>query len=152
MLWMALAMADDLLPTPYTADQIRDACVQGLQIHWDNRDGANTVRQVWTVVEHGEEQVSFAYAIEGEETVTRQFGWEELRQHASFPAASTTKEDVTLETAMGPVEAWHYTVAGEPRKDFWFAKEWAGPPALMTVTHEGTVVARMEQVLRVPPS
>ncbi len=151
MLWMALAMADDMLPTPFTADEIRTTCAQGLQIHWDNRDGPTTTRQVWTVVEHGQEKVSFAYTADGEDTVTQEYAWEELRQHASFPAADTTKEDVTLETAMGAVDAWHYTVAGEPRKDFWFAKQWPGPPVLLTVTHQGTVVARMEQVRRVPP-
>ena len=152
MLWMALAMADDMLPTPYTADQIRDTCVLGLQLHWDYREGSTTTRQVWTVAEHGEAAVSFAYEVAGEPTVTRASTWEDLRLHASFPAASTTKTEVTLETAMGPVEAWHYVVEGEPRKDLWFAKDWPGPPVLMTVTQAGTVLVRMEQVARVPPS
>ncbi len=134
-----------MLPTPYTADEIKEAFQPGLAVAFDLTD---TTRQDWLVDSATADTVTIAFTT-AQKTESCASTFEELRAHAEFPAENTTRERGSWTTALGPLEGWAYVVAGEgTTKTFWFADGHAGPPVRMTVQAGDTEVFRMEMVKR----
>ena len=148
-----------MLPTPFTAEQIEDACPAGSA-------------HVFLIEETGEEpkvtRTTFLQApgepprheqsretLDGTqvgEPVVASATWEELRDHAAFPAAWTTKKDSECVVEAGSFDCWLYEMTqGKQVHRFWFAKSKPGPPVLYERSTEGAVTYRMELIEHVLP-
>jgi len=147
-------------PTPFSAEQIRDAMPPGLVLELRRVAGDSRTLERWTVLSADAEgtEIEFATldpagAVIGEPRVSRS-GWVELRDHASFPAAHTSREEVVRDTALGKLDGWLYTVedpeAGTVSR-FFFARSLPGAPVEMRVTRGEEIVAEMTQVSRNRP-
>jgi hypothetical protein len=145
------------LQTPYTAGEIRDGWVEGLEIvmrRW-TPDGA--VRERWTVVaadEAGCETRIVTLDPAGEpagEPTSGRSTWDELRRHASFPVDRAQRRWVDLETPLGELEGWFYTVEDPDAgtvTEFFFADGYPGAPVWMQVRAGDDVLMALEQVER----
>jgi hypothetical protein len=157
----AVAPAEPIAPRPFTMEQLRDGIPRGTVIRLRvETAGQPTVEQEWTFTAVDAASATIASKVfgadgslvkdEGEGTST----WAELNEHASFPAARTTRVESAVEGPLGHVETWLYTVAdtdegGVPvTKRYQFAKTLPGPPVLFTIEREGVEVFRMTMVAR----
>jgi hypothetical protein len=139
-----------LLPSPFTADEIRQGCPDGRLIRIRvERDGelAGWRTNRFT-----------AGDAEGTTLESRRFGadevpageleadrvtWAELQAHTSFEAARTTRQPETIETPMGELDCLHYQRAEDDgsTSDFWFARSMPGMPIRYRNVHEGRVTS-----------
>lgn len=152
--------ADEFLPTPYTAGQIRAAWVQGLELDMRTTTPDGVRLQRWRVVAANHEGCAIEYqpldatggpAGEPEVGSSR---WPELRDHARFPTSQARRERVERDTPLGRYAGWLYIV-DDPEGDvtrFFFAADLPGAPLWMETTHDGTAVYTMEQVRRLSPA
>ncbi|MGW9631841.1 hypothetical protein ACWGST_14160 [Agromyces sp. NPDC055520] len=135
-----------LLPTPFTADEIRSASGAGklIRILVEQPDGERFERinrfsdcdadgamlERWLVAADG--------GVEGEVSSGR-VTWRELQGHAAFPADRTTVVEETLELPIGRVECLRYDTRDEAgdgdereadvaAETFWFARAFPGMP------------------------
>jgi hypothetical protein len=120
-------------PTPFTAEQIREATPDGWTVETlTHRDGG-IERDVTVFRDPDDHEVTLESArLEGGElhsTGSHRVTWLDLQRHASFPDAITTITPVTLDTPMGPLECLRYGVVGEgSAATFWFALAHPGMP------------------------
>lgn len=144
-------------PTPYTADEIRAALPPGSRIVLRREmQGLPTVHSTMTfraaddperetrLVVHTTTPDGMEVAPPDEGTVS----WEELRDHAAFPAAATERAEGRIEVPAGGFDCMLYTVRtmeqGAPTVSrYWFAKDLPGPPVLLEVEREGTTILRL---------
>jgi len=159
----AEAATDELmLPTPFTAAQIRDAWQPGLVLRFEN-SGADqeTTIAVWTVVSQSETEGTTHFStFQADGTTPMEAAaqststWEELQNHASFPASHAMRQAVPLDTAMGAMPGVRYTVEDpeEPgtTQIFEFADAFPGPPVLHQVKADDQVVKQMKMIDRTP--
>lgn len=149
---------DDFLPTPYTAEQIRDAWKEGLRITNRTRTPGGETMATTTVVKWSKEKVTFAEqtlnadgTAAGEPT-TGTATWAELRDHARFPVSTTSREHVNRKTAYGEIEGWLYTTSGDGSiSNFFFADEYPGSPLYFSSSKDGTIVFEVAQIARTEP-
>lgn len=149
-----------LLERPFTAEQIRDEWVPGLRLLMRRSSPESHVMERWTVVAADDEGVDIEYAtlddngnIVGEPTVQRST-WVELRDHASFPAAYSTREWVARTTQLGDYEGWLYRVQDQDTgtvTEFFFVPELPGAPVQMSTVKGDTTLFELEQVARIHP-
>ena len=80
------------------------------------------------------------------------FIWTELRDHASFPAASATVSPGEVDVPLGHFKVNSYTVRQENGSTvtYHFAPDLPGPPVLMVVIAGEVEVARMSALERSP--
>lgn len=149
-------------PTPYTAEQIRDAMPVGTHIRYAiTGGGAPPMVMDWTVTGHTDTQMTMRTLIQDAAGATvddqgdATHGWEELRLHGAFPAAKTARSESTTTVGAGTWPTLVYVVQdvteeGTPvTATYHFAKDMAGPPILMIVTAaDGSVIQRMELLSR----
>jgi len=149
-----------ILVRPFTDDEIRDEWVPGFRLLMRRSFPEDTRIERWTVVSADHEGVEIEYAtiaedgsVEGEPTVARST-WTELRDHAAFPVAHSTREWVSRETALGDFEGWLYRVADPDAvvvNEFFFVPELPGAPVLMRTLEGDAVVFELEQTARLRP-
>lgn len=149
-----------LLPTPFTAEEIRDEWIEGLQLEIARRSPSDERLERWTVVSADEDGAVIEYAtidefgtVSGEPTRERST-WLELHDHASFPADRASRERVVRPTPLGELDGWLYTVRDVESNivtEFFFAAELPGAPVEMTVLQDGKVVQELEQRARHRP-
>ena len=152
-----------LLPTPFTADEIRVACGSGrtMRLLVEEPDGERFQRisrfrdcddegatlERWRVAADG--------GVEGEVSSGR-ITWHELQEHAAFPADRTTVSTETLELPIGRLQCLRYdTRVAEPTDapvaTFWFARTHQGMPVYREEpTPAGVQRATMVEVEAVP--
>lgn len=161
-----------MVPTPFTAAEIRDAMPVGTTVALrQETPGATPVVARWEVVDADDDAVLIEYTRATEDGValtppTRKRDlWTDLESHARFPAASTTRVRTSMATPLGTFEGWRYEVRastpgqepvpGAPPSDevrtLFFADAWPGPPLVMTVQRGGQQVLRLEVVERTRP-
>ncbi len=149
-----------ILRRPFTATQIREEMVPGLRVLVRITSPAGESVERWSVVDAGTEWVEIEYTevpeqgAEPGEVGSRRSRWTELRDHATFPAESSTRERVTLDTALGTFDGWLYRVTSEDGKrtdELFFADEIPGAPAVVRTFEDGEEVYRMEQFARLRP-
>jgi hypothetical protein len=150
----------DRLPTPFTAEQIRDAMPPGLELELRRAADGSELVERWRVVAADAEGVDIEFTAldasgnaAGPPRVSRS-GWTELRDHASFPAAHATREETVRDTPLGKLDGWLYTVKdpeGGTVTRYFFARSLPGAPVEMTVTRGETVVVEMAQLSRNRP-
>ncbi len=151
------ATADDLLPYPFTAEQIRDAMPVGLVVMVENITSQGSARQQWTVLAAGAEGLTIEYvdlSADGEvsgEPVSQPATWIALRDHASFPSSLAHREEASRETALGKLDGWLYTVTDSKAgtvTELFFAKDYPGAPVHLTVTKGKEQLLLMQQLER----
>lgn len=177
LLWLALAgcakssgpaatpevAVTQALPTPYTAEQIRDHMPEGLVIVLEARQGEALLYQVrWEVLDTTTDrmqmstQVTRADAPETKVTDTSGHAWEDLRQHAAFPPGSATRTRTSRDTELGRFEGWLYEVRrttedGEVEVSrFFFADATPGAPLWMETVVGNQAPVVTVQVSRTP--
>lgn len=149
----------ELAPQPYTAEELRAAHPVGtFTLYRIAAAGQATLnrRTTWELCdEQGCALVNNEWA-EGSSEASREtrarFGWEELRDHASFPAGVTEIREESIQVGAGRFDCWLYRFeepaaqAGQPAAEnrFWFAKRSAGSPVRYQVRVGGEVVFDME--------
>jgi hypothetical protein len=142
-----------MAPTPYTAEQIRDASRASRVYLWNvTRPGEPASQRRLTfiaVTPEGAETESVSLDAQGAvlgETTRSSATWAELQTHASFPASSVTiTEDTRVVVPAGEFVGPLYVVTdGEDVMRFWFASDRPGPPVRMEIQHAGTVVETSE--------
>lgn len=149
-----------ILERPFSAAEIRDEWVPGFRLLMRRSFPERTRIERWTVVSADREGVEIEYAtiaddgmVEGEPSVSRS-EWTELRDHAAFPLAHSTRAWVSRETALGDFEGWLYRVA-EPGaavvNEFFFVPELPGAPVQMRTLEGDTIVFELEQTARLRP-
>jgi len=149
-----------LIMRPFTADQIRAEWVPGLRLLMRRSSPEETRVERWTVVAADDDGADIEYAtiaddgsVIGEPAVERS-SWVELRDHASFPAAESTREWVTRSTQLGEFEGWLYRVNEEgaaTTQEFFFVPELPGAPVVMRILKGDTTVFELEQTARLRP-
>ncbi|MFB9308213.1 hypothetical protein BJY17_002321 [Agromyces hippuratus] len=140
-----------LLPTPFTADEIRAASGAGklIRILVEQPDGERFERinrfsdcddegatlERWLVAADG--------GVEGEVSSGR-VTWRELQGHAAFPDDRTTVTEETIELQIGRVECVRYDTRDEVPdaavESFWFARSFPGMPVRFESPTPGGVV------------
>ncbi len=154
------AAPPELLPRPFTAEQIRDEWVPGLTLVMHTRTPDGETWERWTVVSADADGAEIEFAqidAEGNATGEPRLGrssWIELRNHANYPAAAATREEVTRDTALGSLEGWLYKVgdaASGNQTEVFFANSYPGAPLEMRAVKDGTMVLELAQVERQRP-
>jgi hypothetical protein len=143
---------------PFTAAEIRGGCAPGtVMIQRITSEGAPAVLRTTRFVRGDEQQVVMEATTTLEDGTPAgppqevQSAWTELRDHARFPAAMTTRSRATCEVPAGAFDCWLYTVdrSGEDGAvvdRLYFAPAHPGPPVLFETERDGRVVMRMELV------
>ncbi len=145
-------MRPDHAPTPYTAEQIREACGEG---RTDAFRLEKAGEKPWTYTikflkgdREAAEVESLNTADDGtvvSRSKDRQM-WVDFQTHASFPELDTKITEEAIEVPAGKFDCWLYTVqkrdAGATVR-MWFAKKLPGPPVKMTTEEKGKVVFTM---------
>jgi len=156
-----------LLPTPFTADEIRAATGAGKTIRLlvEQPDGERFLRVNRFVAVDAEgatlEQwrVDAAGGVDGE-VLSGQVTWHELQEHAAFPAELTTRSTATLEIALGDAAATsldclRYEVRdvddGDQVTRFWFALAYPGMPVRYEIPTPAGVLRTTVTAIEVDP-
>jgi hypothetical protein len=148
------------LETPFTADEIREEWVEGLQITVRRWTPSAEASERWTVVAADDAGVDIAAVrldAEGApvgEPAARHSTWVELRDHAAFRADLAARERTLRETVLGRFEGWLYTVddpSSGTVNELFFAEALPGAPLEVRVLRDGEVVEIFEQVERSRP-
>jgi hypothetical protein len=149
-----------LLPTPFTADEIRDGCRPGRTIRllveapgeaayvrvnrFGDVDAEGATLERWKVGPDG--------APEGPITGGRTT-WRELQAHASFSADATTVTRERITIPAGTFDCLRYTVThDESVQTFWFALTAPGMPVKYQTAVDGRVVSSVTMLEDERPS
>ena len=152
------AVAEEFLPTPFTAEEIGNAWRPGYEMTmkiWtpDGETVSRTRVEGWSrqAIETSEQPLDESGSPTGEKSVSSS-SWEDLRDHARFPAATTDRERATRITTLGELEGWLYTVRGEEGgiSEFFFADDFPGPPVEFSQTDGDSVIFRAETIAVTP--
>lgn len=143
-----------LLPTPFTADEIRQGCPDGrlirLRIEADGQLVGFRTNRFSAGDADGATLESQRFAADGTETgppEADRVTWRQLQAHAAFPAASTTRLAETIETPLGMNECLRYTrVDGDEVSTFWFARALPGMPIRFESEAGGRVTSRVTMI------
>jgi hypothetical protein len=144
-----------LLPTPFTAAEIRAASGSGktIRILVELPDGERfeRIHRFSDCDDEGATLERWRVAVDGGvdgEVSSRRVTWFELQQHAAFPADRTSRSNETLELPIGRVECVRYDTrddawADAPVATFWFAHDYPGMP----VRYEEATPAGVERTI-----
>ncbi len=153
--------AGEILPFPFTAEQIRDAMPEGLVIDMvivgPGTDGE--MKQRWTVVSADEVGVEIEYSMvisDGPEppSTTQKATWAELRDHATFSVDNATRERSTITTALGELEGWSYVVndaATGSVTEMFFADDYPGSPVEYRLRKGDEILQEVRQLAQTRP-
>jgi len=145
-----------LAPAPFSSEEIRAGNPIGRRdVFRVEAAGQEPLLRATVVVDADEEEATLQFVMidregkiageAGEKTTT----WDELRQHASYPARHTTVEDERIEIPAGTFDTKHYRVTSSTEEgaarvvDAWFAKELPGPPVRVVETVDGAPIYLM---------
>lgn len=152
-------LAPGTLPTPFTADEIREGSTVGKTIRLlIEMEGQEPIVRVNRWIEcdgNGAtvEQTRFSSAGEqlGPPEIDRST-WLELQTHASFRADITTMGRERIETPLGLLDCIRYTVVDGPAVDtFWFWPSAPGMPVKYTSAESGRVTSSVTVIERTLP-
>lgn len=150
----------ELLPTPFTPEQIRDEWIEGLTLVMETTTPDGTTRERWTVVAADADGADIEFtpldaegAPAGEPKIERS-AWTALRDHAKYPTDVASREQVTRDTALGQLEGWLYRIQNEGggETEVFFARELPGAPLEMIIARDGNVAMSVTQVERQRPA
>lgn len=134
-----------LLPTPFTADEIRDATGSGKTIHLllEGPDGplGEHVNRFHDTDAEGATLDRWAAEDPGA-VVSSRVTWAELQGHAAFDADTTSVSTVSLETPLGALTCRKYETGDGV---FWFSIAHPGMPVQYESDGIRTTVLSMQQ-------
>lgn len=138
-------------PTPFSASEIRGACLPGRTITFviEEPGLAPVQRRIRFIAADDERATTLSETIGMDQKVvgtpeTTVSTWEELRAHARFPKTATEISDSTANTPAGDFPCRKYVVTeGNKKTTLCFARELPGPPVEMMVESSGTLVRSM---------
>lgn len=145
-------VADDLLPTPFTADEIRATLRGGavIRVRTEAPDGTVTDRISRYSAADDEGVLLESHAFGAPEAATgARVAWHELQAHAAFPAEHTTVRSETIEHPLGRLECLRYDVRDDNgRARFWFALAHPGMPVRYeTTSAAGTTCTTVQEII-----
>jgi len=126
-----------LLPTPFSAGELRAGCPDGrvirMRIESEGRLVAWRLNRFRDGDADGTTIESQQFDADGEPlgpAAPERMTWRELQGHASFEAARTVRAPDVIETPIGVLDCLRYTVTDDDGtvEDFWFAVAIAGMP------------------------
>ena len=144
----------DHLPTPFSAAQIGEATRPGhtsrLRIEAVGEDPQLRVTRFVETDADGAVQESQRFNMAGEplgDPVRRRSSWLDFQEHASFPAATTTRTEEPIELEFGRFDGLHYTaVDGDRLEHFWFAVALPGMPVKTEAWEAGELRSSMTMI------
>lgn len=153
---------EEMLPTPYTAAQIREAMPVGTRLRLlIEAMGRPTVISDWEVTASDGAGVKIHYLTLAEDGATElepradgSYGWEELRSHALYAASNTIRaEGTSVVTPLGTLQTVLYTqtlTEGDTTtvNAYHFAVDIPGPPVDSRTFVNGEQVLAMTMVQR----
>ena len=148
------------LPTPFTADEIRQACRPGreLRMRVERAGQAPTIRVARYVGADAEAAVqeSWEETLAGErldEPERNRETWLELQDHASFPSANTAVSEETIEIPLGRFKCVRYAqTVDDGMRTFWFAFDLPGQPIRWEIRAGDRVILSVEVLENISPS
>jgi hypothetical protein len=137
-------------PTPFSAAEIRAASRRGRTVRQlvevEGEPPATRVQEFVEVDDEGATRLVYGVDPDGarvDEKRSRST-WLDLQRHASMPIATTTIDEVVLETPMGALDCLRYTARdGDAIETFWFARTMPGMPVRTERVEKGRVVERV---------
>jgi len=150
----AHVLGPDLLPTPFTAAEIREALGAGVTITLfvespDGTEHERVHRFAQTDAEGATLSAWFTHA--PDDVVVSRVTWRELQEHAAFPRAQTTITDEELELPLGRLACRRYEIAdapGAPVETYWFSPAHPGMPVRYEVPLDGGVLRTTVRSIR----
>jgi len=148
----------DHLPTPFTAEQIRNGSPEGhtVDIRTDHPDGTVTFERVEFVQcdDEGATLRSGPVDESGQPVGAARearAAWTDLQAHASFPAAAATRVEDTVSSPLGAdMTSLRYDVnAGDRTMTFWFSLAHPGMPVRFTTTLPDGTTEQTTTVIRI---
>ncbi|MDQ4215074.1 hypothetical protein [Microbacterium capsulatum] len=144
-------IAADLLPTPFSAAEIRDELRGGalFRIRVEAADGSVTER-INRLIDGDDEGITTESWTADAEPTRRRSTWRELQEHAAFPAALARRSIEVLEHPLGRAELIRYDVA-DPDGDevFWFSPAHPGMPVRYEIsTADGVMRTTVVEITR----
>lgn len=138
-------MTPAMAPTPFSAEEIRAGCPDGRKLQLEIEAMGHETQLQELTFSNGD---ALGTSVNGQRVT-----WQELQSHASFAADSVEVTNEKLETPLGELDCWQYTVteseAGRVMvRRYWFAKALAGPPVYLESKIDGIVVQTMTMVAR----
>jgi hypothetical protein len=139
------------LPTPFTADQLREGCPDGRTLLVRTEPaGQEAHERVVRFVEGDADGVvqvrseSGPGGSVGPELGRSRSTWRELQAHASYPAGRTTRERVRLEHPLGDLDCLRYTMGdGDAVDQAWFDVDRPGMPVLLESRRGADLLVRV---------
>ncbi len=138
--------------TPYTADEIRESSRTGRRYEW-NVEVPGKPREVRVLTfirvnKGGAEVENVTLDATGHmvgEPVRGSATWQELRDHAAFPASrvAVTEESITVPAGTYPCKLYTVTEGAKVSR-FWFANTMPGPPVKLAITEGGAAKEQRE--------
>lgn len=154
------AEAPALATPPFTAEQIRDATKAGRTYRFAMRQGEQTLTVTMTFTAVSPERATIERSVVDAsgntlDQGTEETAWEDLVDHASYPADQTQITETTVEVPAGKFDAMLYTItADQDGKAFvsrmYFAKSLPGAPVKAEVTLGDQQMLSMELVEHTP--
>lgn len=148
-----------LLPTPFSADEIRQGSPDGrlirLLVEVDGQPSLLRTNRFSDGDAEGATIASQRLTLEGEplgEIEAARSTWAELQAHASFPEATTSRVAEAMETPLGLLDCWRYAQDdGDSSATFWFARSIPGMPIRYQAEESGRIVSRVTMIENVLP-
>ncbi|QMU96987.1 hypothetical protein FVO59_06940 [Microbacterium esteraromaticum] len=142
-------LGSDLLPTPFTAAEIREASRAGklIRLRVDLPDGTGFER--FNRFRDGDDEGATLeqWRADAPDDITaRRVSWLELQRHAAFPSATTTVRAEVLDSPLGRLDCLRYDTAAtddEPAAVFWFALAHPGMPVRFEAAGTRTSVVEL---------
>ena len=141
-----------MLPTPYTAEQIREAWQAGIRVEMRSTEAGVVSSQRMTVLAATPEtgtirsealDANGVLTAPAEESTVK---WCELRDHALFPADKATRGRAECRSRLGVMQGWRYSIpqANGDTLTMCFADATPGPPVEIELKRGEQVVSRTE--------
>jgi hypothetical protein len=142
------------LPTPYSAEQIRDAWQPGFRVEMRSTEAGVATLQRMTVVSATAEAVTIRSESLGENGEASEPAseltakWAELRDHGLFEATKATRERAECHSRLGSLPGWRYatTTTSGDALTMCFADATPGPPVEYETRREGKLLSRTEHI------
>jgi hypothetical protein len=151
---LAQAPPSAKLPTPYTAEQIREAWQPGFRVEMRTTQAGAESRSRMTVISatpesaliRSEEIAASGAASAPPADVTATFS--QLRDHALFDATRARRERAECRSQLGAMPGWRYvtTDPGGAVLTMCFADATPGPPVEFETSRDGALLSRTEHV------
>lgn len=142
----AHVLGPGLLPTPFTADEIREATGAGktIRLFVESPDGSQHERFNRFEQTDAEGATLRAWFAENPaDVVTSRVTWTDLQHHAAFPADHTTVTTEAIDIPLGRVECTRYDTSDGPDapvETYWFSPAHPGMPVRYEVPLDGGVL------------